>query len=113
MFPSDPRTRQGLGTATVLCLKKEDDFVGILSVAKQVLFRKTSLNAFWQVSVVAARPLRKVADLVSDEQETGHESHWGKWGRLGHLAENSGHLVLGKGHAAAEFVALAPVANNV
>src|SRR6478735_309773 len=73
-FPQVGRLGECLRTVEIFCLKQQDDFIRLLRSPKKLLLRKSCFNAFWEVSVVSALPLREVPDFVPDKHVAGHKS---------------------------------------
>jgi hypothetical protein len=56
-----------------LRFEQDDDLVGRVGAAQQVLLGKSGVIALWRMGVVAFLPAREILDLVPDEHETVHD----------------------------------------
>src|SRR5262244_843084 len=83
-FPQVGGLGEGLRTVEIFCLKQQDDFIRLLRSPKKVLLGESCFNAFWEVSVVSALPLREVPDFVPDEHVGGHKTLLTICGTLSH-----------------------------
>src|SRR5262245_64915225 len=83
-FPQVGGLGEGLRTVEIFCLKQQDDFIRLLRSPKKVLLGESCFNAFWQVRVVSALPLREVPDFVPDKHVAGHKTLLTICGTLSH-----------------------------